>query len=273
MMNIYQSDQFRRIFGTWPLRDRQLRDAMSTAIEIGYRAFDTAQMYENEGDVGDTLATAGLPRESYCVTTKVTPGNYDSKRFMASVEESLRTLKLDHVDVLLLHWPPVDGDIAPPLHLLEQALHNGMTRNIGVSNFTSRMIRKISSLIESPIVTNQVEFHPLLNQDILLKAASDTGIPLSAYCSVAKGKVIREPELADIGSGYGKSAAQVALRWILQKGVFPVTMSTNPDNIRTNFDILNFRLSTDEMRRIDRLTRTNYRVVTHEIVPTAPEWD
>lgn len=272
-MNIYYTNEFQRIFGTWELRGDALVRAVSSALEIGYRAFDTAQMYDNEAALGKALESSGLAREKLCITTKITPANYGTGNFRASLERSLSDLRLDYVDVLLLHWPPADGNIAQPLRLLESAMHDGLARNIGVSNFTSRMLRQTGSIIDTPLVTDQVEFHPLLNQDVLMAAASETGIPLSAYCSVARGKIFSYPELASIGEGYGKSTAQVALRWILQKGVIPVAMSSNPVNMKANFAITDFTLSHVDMHRIDRLTKTNHRIVTHEIVPTAPEWD
>jgi 2,5-diketo-D-gluconate reductase B len=135
------------------------------------------------------------------------------------------------------------------------------------------MMRDAKSLIEAPIVTNQVEFHPLLNQDKLLAATAETGIPLSSYCSVARAEVFKYPDFAEIGEGYGKTAAQVVLRWILQKGVSINTMSTKVDNIRANFDIMDFTLSSVDMARIDSLTGTNYRIVDLNKAPWAPEWD
>ena len=127
--------------------------------------------------------------------------------------------------------------------------------------------------MDAPLVTNQVEFHPLLNQNTLLAAASETGIPLSSYCSVARGEVFKYPLFAQIGAGYGKSAAQVVLRWILQKGVAINTMSTKPDNIRANFEVMDFTLSSVDMARIEAMTEVGFRVVTKALVPIAPEWD
>ncbi len=273
-MNIYFRPEFQRNFGTWPLKRNALRSAVETAIEVGYRSFDTAQMYANEAELGDTLASSGLERDEICVTTKVMESNYGESSFLSSVEESLKALRLDFTDVLLLHWPPFDeGTMAPTLKLLEQAERRGLAKNVGVSNFTSRMMRDAQSVIDVPVAVNQVEFHPLLNQDALLRTASETGIPLSAYCSLARGEVFRVPELAEIGTGYGKGAGQVALRWILQKGVIPITMSTNPRNIRGNFDIVDFALTGAEMRRIDELTNRNMRIVNSAVMPTAPAWD
>ncbi|MCG6884874.1 MAG: aldo/keto reductase [Silicimonas sp.] len=272
-MTIYFQKTHQRSFGTFPLTGDDARNAIQTAAEIGYRAFDTAQMYGNEADTGAALKATGIARDELCITTKVHPDNFGEDRFIASVETSLKALQVDQVDVLLLHWPPIGGDIAPPLRLLQDALERGLARNIGVSNYTVAMLREAVQIIDAPLVTNQVEFHPLLNQDKLMAGANEVGVPLSSYCSVARGEVFKHPEFAEIGKSYGKSAAQVVLRWILQKGVSINTMSTKPDNIRANFDIMDFTLSHVDMARIEALTNTGYRIVTIDKVPWAPDWD
>ena len=272
-MSIYFRRSFQRAFGTFPLNGKKLTEALSTAIDTGYRAFDTAQMYGNETTVGAALADSGIPSAEFCVTTKIMPANCTAEKLLPSVEGSLRRLRLDKVDVLLLHWPPADGNIGPPLESLLQARERSLARHIGVSNFTVRMMHEAKSIAGPGLATNQVEFHPLLNQDILLGASAETGIPLSAYCSVARGEVFRLPDFAEIGSSYGKSAGQVVLRWILQKGVSVNTMSANPANIRVNFDVMDFTLSCVDMARIDKLTLRNQRIVTKSLMPTAPDWD
>jgi 2,5-diketo-D-gluconate reductase B len=272
-VSIYFQKTFQRSFGTYPLKGAELAGAMKAAIGAGYRSFDTAQMYGNEADVGAGLAETGVAREQLCVTTKVHPENFGEDRFIPSVEQSLKDLRLDYVDVLLLHWPPMHGKIAGPLKLLEKAQREGFARHIGLSNHTARMMREAGSAIDTPLATNQVEFHPLLNQDTLLAAAAETGIPLSSYCSVARGKVFSYPIFAEIAETYGKTPAQIVLHWILQKGVSINTMSTKPANVRANFDIMDFTLSSVDMARIDAMTATNYRIVDKATVKWAPDWD
>jgi 2,5-diketo-D-gluconate reductase B len=272
-MNIYFSDSFERAFGTYPLQGQELAAALKVALEVGYRAIDTAQMYGNEADVGAALRGAAVPREQLCITTKVHPDNFTPERFLPSVEESLRRLQVAQVDVLLLHWPPVGGDVVPSLRLLEQAASQGMARHIGVSNYTAAMMRTAREAIATPLVTNQVEFHPLLDQSVLLRAATETGIPLSSYCSVARGEVFKHPLFAQIGAGYDKTAAQVVLRWILQKGVSINTMSTRRENIAANFEVMDFTLSSIDMGRIDAMTRMGHRIVHKALVPWAPDFD
>ncbi|MEY3658689.1 MAG: hypothetical protein RL425_1450 [Pseudomonadota bacterium] len=272
-MNICFQKTYQRSFGTFPLKGDILRQAIQAALKVGYRAFDTAQWYGNEAETGAALRESCVKREDLLIATKVRPDLYGEADFLPSVEKSLRDLQVDQVDVLYLHWPPADGNIAPALKQLQFALDKGLTRNIGISNFTAQMMRDASSLVDAPIVSNQVEFHPLLSQNTLLAAATNTGIPLSSYCSVARGEAFKYPIFAEIGAGYGKSAAQVILRWILQKGVTINTMSTKPDNIRANFDVMDFTLSSIDMARIESMTSIGYRVVTKEKVPIAPEWD
>lgn len=272
-MNVSFQKTNQRAFGTYPLTGDQAKNAILAAAEAGYRAFDTAQMYGNERETGEALKATGLKRGDLCLTTKVHPDNFGEDAFLASVEKSLRDLQTDYVDILLLHWPPVGGDITPSLELLQLARDRNLTKNIGVSNYTVQMMKDAVAIVDAPIVTNQVEFHPLLNQDKLLAGANEIGIPLSSYSSVARGEVFKQPLFADIGKVYGKNAGQVVLRWILQKGVSINTMSTKPENIRSNFDIMDFTLSSVDMARIDELTHRNYRIVTRDLVPWAPEWD
>lgn len=190
-MNIYFQKSFQRGFGTYPLKGDELRRAIEAAIDVGYRAFDTAQMYGNEADTGEALAECGVPRSELCITTKVHPDNYTDETFLPSVETSLRALKTDCVDVLLLHWPPANGEIAPSLRMLRSALERGLTRSVGVSNYTAAMMREARSIVDVPLVTNQVEFHPLLNQEKLLAAAAETGIPITSYASIARGEIFK----------------------------------------------------------------------------------
>lgn len=272
-MSIYFEKTYQRGFGTFPLKGEELHNAVLTAAKVGYRAFDTAQMYENEADTGTALKATGIAREDLCITTKVNMSNFSEAAFLPSVEESLKKLQIDQTDVLLLHWPTPGFDIKLSLQLLQQAYDRGLARHIGVSNYTAQMMRDAKSIVDAPLVTNQVEFHPLLNQDTLLAAATETGIPLSSYCSVARGEVFKHAIFGEIGACYGKSAAQIALRWIIQKGVSINTMSTKPGNIAANFDIMDFTLSSIDMDRIDAMTQTGYRIVNKGLVPHAPDFD
>jgi 2,5-diketo-D-gluconate reductase B len=270
-MSILYKGVNQRGFGTWPLRGGEARAAIESALDVGYRAIDTAQMYENEAEVGAAVSASGLQRKDVCITTKVHPDNFAEGTFLASVETSVKKLG-GPPDVLLLHWPPAGGDVVPGLRLLQQALDRGLVSSIGISNYTIAMMETASKILDAPIAANQVEMHPLIDQSRLLAAASRLGIPVSSYCSIAKGKVMDQPELAEIGAFHGKTAAQVALRWLLQKGINPIAMSTKRRNQEANFDVMDFVLSNVQMARIDALAaRVNARIVTH--TPWVPEWD
>ena len=268
----YFAESFQRGFGTWPLRGEVLTSAVRAALDAGYRAFDTAQMYGNEEDLGAALAHCGADPKELLVTTKIHPDNVAADKLIPSLRESLRRLGLPQIDVALLHWPPV-GDVRQAVRWLEEAARQGLARAIGVSNFTAAMMRAAATAVSTPLVANQIEFHPLIDQSKLLAAAAQTGIPLVAYCSLARGAISKYPLFAELSADYGRTPAQIALRWILQKGVAINTMSTNPDNIRANFDVMNFTLSSVDMARIDALGVTGLRVVDKNAVPWAPEWD
>ncbi len=272
-MSIYFTKNFQRAFGTFPLTGDALRHALELALDAGYRAIDTAQLYKNEQDVGATLETSGIPADDLLLTTKVMHTHFTESQFLDSVKRSLDHLKRDRVDVLLLHWPPADGDVQPSLALLREAQLLGLTQHIGVSNYTAAMMRTAKALLDVPLVVNQVEFHPLLNQSVLLAAAQETGIPLSSYCSVARGLVFQEQLLRDIAQKTGKTVAQVTLRWILQQGVSVTTMSTSAANLRNNYAIDDFTLSAEDMATIDTLTHSCVRIVDSKKVPWAPVWD
>ncbi len=272
-MNVYFEKTHQRAFGTFPLHGEPLSSALRDALDVGYRAIDTAQMYGNEAEVGAGLKTSGVPRDELCITTKIHPDNFGEDKFLPSLRESLDKLQVEQVDVLLLHWPPMDGDVVPSVRRLEQAAKLGLAKHIGVSNYNAAMMRSTKAAIQTPLVTNQVEFHPLLDQRVLLRAAAETGIPLSSYCSVARGEVFKHPVFGEIGAAYGKSAAQVVLRWILQKGVPINTMSTRRENIGSNFDVMDFTLSSIDMERIDAMNAIGYRIVDKALVPFAPAFD
>ena len=272
-MNILYQKTHQRVFGTFPLQGDVLQAAIMSALEAGYRAFDSAQMYGNEQETGSALKQSGISRDALCIITKVHPDNYTADKFLPSVEQSLQDLQIDQLDVLLLHWPPIGGAIEAPLKLLERAYKEGLATHIGISNFTSQMMREAAQIVDVPLCCNQVEFHPLLDQRTLLATSAETGIPLMAYSSIARGEIFKYPLLDEIAAGYGKTSAQIVQRWILQKGVIANTMSTKPANILSNFQVMDFTLSTPDMARIDSLMHTNYRVVTIDKAPWAPDWD
>ncbi|WP_081611590.1 aldo/keto reductase [Leucobacter sp. UCD-THU] len=273
-MNVYTDSSHERIFGTYPLTGDTLRSALEDAYAVGYRAFDTAQEYENESVIGDFLASVGPEADGAHLTTKVMPANFGSAtEFLSSVEKSLERLRVERVNVLLVHWPPIGEDILPSLDYLQQALQRGFAEHIGISNYTRQMMHTAAAAVEVPLAVNQVEFHPLIDQSPLEAGALETGIPLSSYCSLARGAIAGRPEFEEIGRAYGKTGTQVALRWILQKGIPVITMSTSYKNIKSNFDIVDFELSHSDVEKIEAMRAENYRVISLEEAPWAPRWD
>ena len=260
-MNILYRPEFIRGFGTYKLRGERLTTALEHALSIGYRAIDTAQMYENEMEIGQVLSQHAAARDELCITTKVLPANYRQELFLASVAQSLAALKVEQVDVLLLHSPPKQ-DFSATLRLLEQAQRQGLTKYIGLSNFSPEQMRAARGEIATPLVVNQVEFHPLLDQCDLLQAAVETQIPLSSYCSIARGEVLNYPLIQRLADYYARTPAQIILRWIFQSGIQFNTMSSSPERIAENFTILDFTLSHIDMAQIAELKRVNYRVVS-----------
>jgi len=270
---MHHTHGFQRAFGTFPLKGDELATALITALDVGYRAIDTAQMYGNEKVIGTVLSASRIKREDMLITSKVPVNQFDKANFIPSVKQSLDDLQLEQLDVLLLHWPPGDGNIEPSVELLQEAKSQGLTQHIGVSNYTSKMLDQLVKFSDDTFVCNQIEFHPLLDQSIMLDASNRTGIPLSSYCSVARGKALQNPVIIEIAEQYARTAGQVVLKWILQQGVSVNAMSTNPENIRGNFNLLDFSLSNVDMARIDQLGQEQYRIVDKALVPWAPEWD
>ncbi len=262
-----------RAFGTFPLKGDDLQSALETALDVGYRAIDTAQMYANEAAIGEVLQRSTLQRNDVFITSKVPTSEFSEEKFIPSVKQSLSDLQVDDVDVLLVHWPPGDDDVRPSLDWLQQAKQQGLTKHIGISNYNSIQMRTAKAHCQYPLVTNQVEFHPLIDQSTLQNTTKETGIPLASYCSVARGKVFSYPVFEKIADKYNVTAAQVVLRWIIQQGVSINAMSTKRENLKANFDVLGFALTEDEMQSITALNQAAYRIVDKALVPWAPTWD
>lgn len=265
---------FVRGFGTFPLDGEALIEALHAALDLGYRAIDTAQGYGNEAAVGEALRHSAIARDSLLVTTKIAPDNMNVQDFWPSLEASLKALDCSQIDCLLLHWPDQHGNNTEALNLLQEAQQRGLARHVGVSNYTIAMMQAARQQLDVPIACNQIEFHPLLDQSHLTAAANKLGIPLTAYCAVARGKALSEPTIVAIAEETGLSPAQVTLSWILAKGVAFNAMSTKPHNLAANFASNAAALSAEQVARIDALGAQHmYRIVDRSKVPTAPDWD
>jgi diketogulonate reductase-like aldo/keto reductase len=242
-------------FGTARMTGDECRRAVTTALEAGYRHVDTAQMYDNEDAVGDALAASDVPREDVFVVTKVNTSNLAYDDVLESTRASLERLGLDAVDLLLIHAPRDHTPLEETLGAMNELQEEGAVAHIGVSNFSVDQLERAQALSASPVVTNQVKYHPYHRQDELLSYCVDEGIALTAYSPLAEGAVIGDDRLAEIGESYGKSEAQVALRWLIQQPfVAAIPKASSRDHIAANADVFDFELSDDEMRTVFELS-------------------
>jgi 2,5-diketo-D-gluconate reductase B len=243
-----------------------------TALKAGYRHIDTARKYGTEPAVGEGIRASGIPRDEIFVCTKVSHENLHAADFARSVDDSLAALGLDYVDLLLVHWPEKNTPLAETMGALAKAKRQGLTRHIGVANFNIAMLDEAIRLCPEPLVTLQVECHPYLDQTKVIAACRERGIVLTAYCPLARGGLQGDPVLAGIGERYGKSCAQVALRWAMQQNIIAaIPRSSNAGRIAENINVFDFELDEDDMRRISALKRPNGR--TANPVGRAPAWD
>lgn len=258
-------------FGTWDLRDRVAQEMVSQALEAGYRHIDTAQMYGNEREVGAAIAASSLPRDEIFLTTKIWPDRFHNGELQRAAEESIKNLQVDAVDLLLLHWPNADIPLSETISALNEIKEKGLARHIGISNFTTRLIDEAVSLSAAPLINNQVEYHPFLNQDKVLQKARSHGLAVTAYCPIARGKVFGNETIERIGGKYGKNASQTTLRWLVQQdGVIAIPRTSKVANARTNIEIFDFALTDNEMAEISALAMPNGRMVSPAV---APDWD
>lgn len=258
-------------FGVFRMSDAEVEAVIPAALEAGFRHFDTAQIYQNEAALGRALARAGARREDLFLTTKVWVDHYSKDRFTASVDESLEKLKVDRADLLLLHWPGDRVAIADQIEMLNAVQAAGKTRFIGVSNQNVAQMKESIALSRAPIVTNQIEAHPYLDQHVVAAAAKAAGVAITAYYGMADGAVPRDPVLRQIGAKYGKSAAQVGLRWLIQQGYIALSKTAKPARVAENFAIFDFVLSGDDMATIRKLARPDGRLVSPPGL--APAWN
>lgn len=258
-------------FGTWKLKGEDATGAVETALKTGYRHVDTAQAYGNEAEVGAALRTSDVSRDDVFVTTKVWMDRFGAGDLEQSVKESLSRLDLDHVDLMLLHWPNPDFRLAETMGALNEARSAGLTRHIGVSNFTTAWLGEAVACSDAPLAANQVEYHPFLDQTPVIDAVRDYGMALTAYCPIAQGRVFEEPVLKEIAQAHGKSPAQIVLKWLInQDPVVAIPRSSKPEHIRANFEIFDIDLSDEEMARIGALNSSTDRLIDPD---WAPAWD
>jgi len=253
--------------GTWALRN--VVRMVAEAIRVGYRHIDTAQMYGNETEVGEAVRASGL-RGEIMVTTKLQPTNLAPRDVERTGKESLRKLKLDAIDLLLIHWPNRGVPLADTLGAMAKLKQEGVTRAIGVSNFTVALIEEAVRVSPTPVVCNQIECHPFLNQDKVLAACKKQGIAVVAYSPVARGGAHGNKVLQRIGAAHGKTASQVSLRYLVQQGIVVIPRTNTPARLAENITLFDFALSDAEMREIHGLSDRDGRIVDWS---WSPNWD
>jgi diketogulonate reductase-like aldo/keto reductase len=258
-------------FGTFRVPGPDTERMVAHVLRNGYRHIDTAQIYGNEAEVGDGIRHSGIARADLFLTTKVWVENYRHEAFVASVDESLKKLKTDYVDLLLLHWPNASVPLAEQIGALNDVARAGKVRHIGVSNFNRVLMREAAALSELPLVTNQVEYHPYLDQSAVIETARSLGMSVTAYYAMADGKVLSDTPLKEIASRHGKSVAQIVLRWIVQQGLVVLSKTVSESRAMENAAIFDFALTQDEMAAIHALSRPDGRIVSPDGL--APVWD
>jgi 2,5-diketo-D-gluconate reductase B len=256
-------------FGTWLLEGDDCERGVRVALdEAGYRHVDTAKAYGNEDRVGRAMQASAVPREEVFLTTKVWTDAFGHDDLIASAEQSLRDLRTDHVDLLLLHWPNPDVPLGEPLGALAELREQGKIANLGLSNFPSRLVAE--ALEHAPVFCNQVEYHAYLGQPRLLHQAREHDLLLTAYSPFAHGRLLDDPVLREVAEAHGRTTGQVALRWLLdQPQVATIPKATSPERIRENAQVFDFALTDEERNRIARLERGE-RTADPSF---APDWD
>ena len=241
--------------GTWQMRGRECQQAVEMGLEIGYWHIDTAQMYRNERMVGNALQNADLPRDEIFLTTKIVQTNLRHDDVLRSFSESLKQLQSEYVDLLLIHWPNPSVPIPETIGAMNRLQEDGTVKHIGVSNFSVAQMQEASEASDTPILTNQVEYNPFVSQDAVHTACVERDMFLTAYTPIAKNRVSRDQTMQSIAEKYGKSPAQVTLRWHIQQDhVITIPKSSKRNHLEENFDVFDFELEKDEMQRISAIS-------------------
>ena len=259
--------------GTWTLKDEACTKLVAGAIQAGYRHIDTARMYDNETAVGAGLKASKVARADVFVTTKVWKDDIADGDFQRSAEASLKRLGIDQVDLLLIHWPNAEVPLEGSIKALCETKKRGLTRHVGVSNFTTALLDKAVSLTTEPIVANQCEYHPHLDQTKVLAACKKHGIQFVSYTPLGRGAiggVMDEPTVQAIAVRVKRTAAQVVLRWHLQQGLVAIPRSQNAERVAANLAVYDFELTPADMKVLSSLAKPDGRVVN---LAFAPKWD
>ncbi|MFP3518646.1 2,5-didehydrogluconate reductase DkgB [Pseudomonas sp. SIMBA_077] len=259
--------------GTYRLKGQVVIDSVKNALELGYRAVDTAQIYENEAEVGLAIAKSGVARDELFITSKIWVSHFAKDKLIPSLEESLKKLRTDHLDLTLIHWPSPNDEVpvAEFLGALLEAKQRGLTKAFGVSNFTIALMKEaIAAVGAENIATNQIEVHPYLQNRNVVKFAQSQGIHITSYMTLAYGEVLKDPVIVGIAKRHDATPAQVTLAWAMQLGYSVIPSSTKRANLESNLKAQTLTLTVDDMAQIAKLDR-GHRLTNPQSV--APEWD
>jgi len=256
--------------GTYRMQGTVCREAVESALALGYRHIDTAEMYANEDAIGAALSSANVSREELHVTTKVWPENLAPDAIRRAFDTSLKKLRLDFVDLYLIHWPAKGMNLPAALDALMKLKQEGRIRAIGVANFTTALLKQAVEEIKVPIACNQIEYHVMLDQSKVMGYMAEKSIPLVAYCPLAQGRAASDETLTAIGNKHGAAPAQVALKWLLdQKGVAAIPKASRRESQQANLDALKLQLDDEDRKAIAALPKDK-RFVNPAF---APAWD
>lgn len=252
--------------GTWQLNGEECVEAVSKAIALGYRHIDTAEGYENHREVKAGILKSGVRRQDLFITSKLMRGRYSRRNVLEACDATLKELGVDYLDLYLIHWPDSSYPVDETLDAMGSLIDAGKVRDIGVSNFTVSHIAEAERVSRAPISVNQVEYHVYLNQENLLSECTARGIILTAYSPLARGQVIGDPVLTRISERHGKTASQVAIRWLIQKGITVIPKARSEAHLKENFDVFDFELTDKDMHEIDSMgiTRRLIKPPWHE---------
>jgi 2,5-diketo-D-gluconate reductase A len=243
-------------FGVFQIPPEQTKQATLTALEIGYRHIDTAEMYGNEQQVGQAVRESGLDRADVFVTSKLNNGFHAYDDALAAFDETLSTLQFDYVDLFLIHWPlPKVGDFVETWRAMEEIYRSGRAKSIGVSNFQPHHIRRLHDETEIGPAVNQIEIHPYLTQEDVRAFDAEHDIATEAWSPIAQGKVLDDPVIERIARTHGRTAAQVTLRWHIQRGDIVFPKSVTASRVKENFELFDFELTDDDLTDISELNR------------------
>lgn len=256
--------------GTWELRGNVCARIVERALRMGYHHVDTAEAYDNEREVGEGLRASGVTRADVFVTTKVWSDHLAPREFERATKESLTRLRLSELDLLLIHWPSASIPLAETIGALCRMKSAGLTRHIGVSNFTVALIAEAVQLATEPLVVDQIEWHPFIDQSKVRAVCRRYGLAVTAYSPIARGRIAGNDVLERIAAAHGKTAAQVSLRFLIQEGAIVIPRTSRPERLAENLAIFDFVLNEQEMEDIRALANPDGRIVDWS---GAPAWD